>query len=288
VARTSAAVPTLNLGEPPRAVGARLRAQLAFGGVSQIGWLVFGFGMIFFWVFGARSDFSFVWFWGATESAHAQVLGSYDTHASVNDSPVTRYVYRFEHDGRAYEGEAFGSRPDDPVVAEWPAGDPETSRLRGLRRDVFPWPASFVVIFPFLGFLLLLAGLRVGWRAGNLFTRGRAAGGRLVDKRPTNTHVNDQPVWKLTFEFHDQRGQAHRVVAKTHRPQKLLDEREEPLLYDPVNPKRAVLMDSLPGNPRLSEDGTIGSGSPLPLYAYLALPAIVIVGNVLAAIAVWG
>ena len=69
--------------------------------------------------------------------------------------------------------------------------------------------------------------------------------------------MNNQTVYKLTFEFRTDDGGVYEVVSKTHLPQLLEDEAEEQLVYDPRNPARAVMLDNLPGSPDIDELGQI-------------------------------
>ena len=51
------------LAQPPRHVPWLVRSQVLFGGfASQFGWLFFGFGFIFVWIFGLNADFGGVLF----------------------------------------------------------------------------------------------------------------------------------------------------------------------------------------------------------------------------------
>ncbi len=53
----------------------------------------------------------------------------------------------------------------------------------------------------------------------------------------------------------------------------------EPLLYDPGAPSRAVLLDELPGNPRIDENGQIRLDSPAKTLLALIVPSVVIIGH---------
>jgi hypothetical protein len=78
-------LPLDRIEAPPRSVSALLTAQMMLGGaMSQIGWLVFGFGSIFFWVFAWHADLSGWRFRdGVTANVEGQSLGCRDTGYSV-------------------------------------------------------------------------------------------------------------------------------------------------------------------------------------------------------------
>jgi hypothetical protein len=151
--------------------------------------------------------------------------------------------------------------------------------VREMDRSLFS--LVFVVLFPLLGVVLVLRGIPRGRRRIELLRSGRPALGRLVDRRETNVTINDEPVIALTFEFTTEDGLRSRVVERTHRPQLLEDDEEEPLLYDARWPERAALLDHLPGAPRVDSRGRLhvklGPRTFLPLLLPLAVIVEVVV-----------
>ena len=55
-------------------------------------------------------------------------------------------------------------------------------------------------------------------RAIRLFKNGELTKGKLILKVPTNTKINEQTVYKLTFRFKDKLGNEFSVSDKTHLP----------------------------------------------------------------------
>jgi hypothetical protein len=100
-----------------------------------------------------------------------------------------------------------------------------------------------------------------------------SASRRLVDKQPTNTQINKQTVYKLTFEYTDESGATHRMTDKTHVTQLVEDEETERLFYDPRRPGHGKLVDLLPGRPIIADDGRIGWVSPVSAFVRALLPA---------------
>jgi hypothetical protein len=147
--------------------------------------------------------------------------------------------------------------------------------------DLSLFSLVLVVLFPLVGLVLALRGIPRGLRRIRLLRSGRPALGRLVDRRATNVTINDEPVIALTFEFTTEDGATARVVERTHRPQLLEDDEEEPLLYDPQWPERAALLDHLPGAPRVDGRGRLhvklGPRTFLPLLLPLAVIIAVVV-----------
>lgn len=147
-----------------------------------------------------------------------------------------------------------------------------------------PWPLNIVLFgFPFIGLTFIGIGLRKGLRGIRLLRRGMTASGRLVSKKPTNTQINGQRVFELTFEFTAADGKRYLAKASTHEPGPLEDNAAEPLLYDPADPTIAVMLDDLPGRPRIDDSSVTRThdGSVIPL---LLLPGAAIVGHALAAV----
>ena len=68
-------------------------------------------------------------------------------------------------------------------------------------------------------------------------------------------------------------------MAKTHRPEVLEDEEQELLLYDPSRPGYAVMLDNLPGNPRIDSAGDIRAGSAASALLVLVIPATALIGH---------
>lgn len=127
------------------------------------------------------------------------------------------------------------------------------------RGGAFEWPMLFILLFPVIGLTMMTVGVRKGLKALRLLTRGIPAQGRFVGQTATNVQINDTPVMAMTFEFKTVDGRTARCVAKTHETRELRDDSEEPLVYDPEDPSVAVLLDELPGRPRITEDSVVRS-----------------------------
>ena len=295
-----------SLADPPREVPWAVKLRVLFGGfLSQFGWAFFGFGMVFVWAFTANADLlGWYRFGGELEYAQGTVTAGEATHCSVNNSRVYANHYRFttgdgtEHTAVSY---ATGRRlsPGRQVRVEYPPGRPETSRIAGMRTSIFGVATLLVLIFPAAGLGLLLPGLWRGLRGIRLLRDGKQAVGRLIDRKPTRARVNNQPVWKLTFEFTAEDGGVFQVSARTHDTSRLSGEAPgslpgvaaasgggdgedaplEPLVYDPFRPARAALLDALPGGPRIDENGNIRVSRPLRTLAVLIAPAATILGH---------
>ena len=118
-------------------------------------------------------------------------------------------------------------------------------------------PSLALGCFPFIGLAFIAVGLRKGLRALRLLRNGIYTQGRLVGEQATAVQINDTTVMAMTFEFKTVDGRSARCVANTHLVHDLKDDAEEPLVYAPEDPSVAVLLDELPGKPRINADTVV-------------------------------
>jgi hypothetical protein len=248
-----------NLAGPPRSVPLLVRTKVLLGGfLTQFGCIFLGFGMIFVWAFTLNADLtSWYHFRGRLETAQGTVLHSEQTSFSVGGSehskgtPIYANHYSFVGPGNVeYEGVSYKKgralKKGGKVTVEYPPDQPERSRINGMRRSPMGLFGLMPIIFPLVGLCLMTVGLKKGIRGNRLLVIGHQTTGKLKSKVATSTKINNRTVFKLTFEFTAADGIGYEAVGKTHKPEKLEDEAEEPLLYDPILPSYAVMLDALP------------------------------------------
>ena len=278
----------MHFAVPPRSVPLSLRVLNFFNGAAQIGWAVFGFGMIFFWIFGARADFSFATF-HVDGQTRGRVIRVEETGASENKSPVRAHHYEYSVAGRTLTGVSYatggGAAEGEEVAVEYDEGTPERSRIAGMRREMFGPFAAFVVIFPAIGAAILYFGTTGGVHRNHLLRDGIMTTGTFVSREPTNMTINKQRVWEVTFEFTDRNGLRHEAKARSTDTSRLQDDAREPLLYDPNDPSKAYVLDEAPARPKF-EHGEL-AGRPLAALLSLILPGIVIGAHVLLVVKKW-
>jgi hypothetical protein len=142
-------------------------------------------------------------------------------------------------------------------------------RVLDMGRDRYLTSLSWLVMFfvllfvpaGILVFLLLLAGAGVKrWlnrRRLRLLERGRVARGYLVHRRDRKFAYEPTVNSLLTFDFEDHEGVRRRVSFQTYEASRLLAAAEPQIVFDPRNPRRAFLLATLPGSPRLLPDGRL-------------------------------
>lgn len=259
------------------------------GTVNQVCWLTLGIGMIFFWIMLFTVDFSFIHYTGTIELTTGTITDSHETNVSINDEAVIVNSYRFiATDGRPVEDFSYATgrwfRGGAKVTIEYPAGKPHLSRIKGMRRKPFGPLGLLFGIAPAAALGFAYIRVRKILKTKHLLQHGKLSTGVLVDKQTTGSEINDQAVYKLTFAFTDDDGHEHQVVHKTHKTEALEDDNEERLLYDPLQPDVALMVDTLPGLPDLDENGRIRQQS-VP-GGSLIIPALTLGGHGLYALSV--
>ena len=263
-----------------------LALQMLLGGAgTQIGWLIFAFGSIFFWMFAWQADLTGWRFRSdAIDTASGTAHGCRDTRYATGGSrssrgtPVYENRYRYIVDGMEYDGRSYATGTclhTSAVTVEYLRADPSYSRIRGMRRRLLgPW-ALLVALLPGAGLVVAAVGWRRGLLRLRLLRDGLPAPAAVVDKTPTNTKIMGRVVYRVTLEFTARDG-AHRVTVSTTEPERLGDDKPEMVLFDPLAPERALPVDSLPGELARDHVGRILPGAS---RAYLFLPAVALVLN---------
>jgi hypothetical protein len=268
-----------HLSPAPRPVPLSLQIVNFFNGIAQVGWLIFGFGMIFFWAFVTNADFSFVNFRGPHETVTGKVTRVEDTGASVNRQRVHASHYEYSVDGYFFTGVSYGTggsaSPGQSVEIEYAGGNPSRSRITGLRRAMFGPGVTFVSLFPLIGLLILVPSTISGIRRNRLLREGLLATGTLKSKSRTNVTINNRPLYELIFEFTARDGRRHEAKARSTATERLEDEAQEPLLYDPADPTRAYMFDEAPARPEIEANGDL-RGRPAAAVRSLILPGLMI------------
>ena len=195
-----------------RSIPISTRIAILFGGFkSQFGWAFFGFGMIFFWVFAMNADLSAFHFNKNTIETEGTAIRWQGTNSSENEVPVYKNYFLFtdehgvEHEGISYAtGRAVTA--GELLTVEYPEGKPEYARIKGMRNSMFSSFVLFVVIFPLVGLIFILLGLRRSYHALRLIRNGEITEGELIGKELTNTKINNRPVYRMTFSYKDEQG----------------------------------------------------------------------------------
>lgn len=188
----------------------------------------------------------------------------------TQEDNIHRFVVSYQVDGRRYRSGCYSSkqpyRCGDRVTVEYAVAHPQCARIRGM--GFLAAPASVMSIAGLIllpGLIWCMYGFWRHARTVRLLASGELAWGRLVDRKylrgghGTGIHLRlgNRGRWEYTFSFQPPHSEGYEVKARTDCGYERLleDEREEPLLYDPADPRKAVMLDNIPGWPRLDEKG---------------------------------
>ena len=100
-----------------------------------------------------------------------------------------------------------------------------------------------------------IGNIRRRRRSVRLLAHGRVAYATLAEKTEL-VGSRDNKLYALRFTFEDG-GIERTIELRTSRPKPLTDDRSEQIVYLAEEPEKAELVDALPGQPRVSLDGTI-------------------------------
>jgi hypothetical protein len=144
------------------------------------------------------------------------------------------------------------------------------------------FPQVLVVVFITVAVLTLGALLARNARDLRLLRRGRTTVGHLVARHTTETRGDT--VWTLTWEYATDRGLRRTAVeVPEHEAGRLVDDHAEPMLYDPLVPERALVLDALPDRIRVV-DGRLVTSSPNRVGLRLLPVAVALAGLCLGAV----
>lgn len=249
---------------------------------SQLCWLIFAFTMVFFWIFAAHADLSFLTFRPPYEITSGTVTDSQPTAATQGGSRIFANHYTYSADGRPRTGvsysSGFGSDRGERVAVEYSPANPDRSRIAGQRRAMFaPW-IMFVAIFPAIALLVLLATMKLGRQRNEMLARGTLTHGVFKDRAGTNVYVNRRRVFDLIFEFTARDGSKRTATRRTSHPERFESSAQEAILYDPDDPSRAQLVRDFSRMPPVDLDGQF-LGRPSAAVMALIVPALVTVVN---------
>jgi len=232
----------------------RLRILHLFGRTSFIiGFLFTLIGLIFVSYFSFQINWK-IYFAGKKDLVATQgiITGFQETEYTTNDKPLFSYNYRYSD---ASESIYFGNFLEfegqysigQPVDIEYLIKAPSSSRFMGRDRKNFDQIMFLGGIGAIVaGLFFLIPSSRRTRRERKIIMSGLPTEGKLVLAEPTNLRVNEQPVYKLTFEFRSGRNTSERCSIRSHLIRNLSNEHKEKLIYDPRTPSNAIVIDTLP------------------------------------------
>lgn len=235
------------------------------GGQSFAWPWVFGWGFVM-WLFVGLGGMDLAtearFLMTPVERTTGKIVACADTNTEVNERTVVAFEFSYadaqggEHRATSYAQENYKTA-GTPVQIEYLASAPDKARIEGMRLSSLPFFVILIMgIFPGIGVLLIVFGLRKGLKARKLLRDGRLALASIFSRESTGTRINEKPVMKITYTFTDQDGLPHRFVHKTHEIEAITDDAGgERILYDPKRPEEACFIDELPGSGVVTPEG---------------------------------
>jgi hypothetical protein len=223
---------------------------------AQIGWLIFGFGSIFFWTFAWHADLSG---WRFRAGKAARVTGEllncratpYSSGGSEDSAgtPIYANEYHYQVNGASIGGVSYdtGNCAQSRVTVEYLIAAPEISRIEGMRRDVLSGWCALVALLPATGLAVIVGAWRRGVLRNKLLREGVSAQGQVTGKVATASETMGRTDYRVTVAFVARDGVERQVAMRTNRPEKLADPACSMVLYDPADPQRVLPVAGFPG-----------------------------------------
>jgi len=181
----------------------------------------------------------------------AIITGWKEKHYEVNDQSLFEYHYSYLlDDEQSYSGAfldyAGTYEVGQPIEIQYLKNAPEESRFIGKDRSNY----HQIMFLAGLGCMIvalifLYPSYRKTRRERRIIMRGLPTEAKLLHAEPTNLKINEQTVFKLTFEFLAGHNKPQKISVRSHLLQNLNGE-EETLIYDPRRPMDAVVIRTLP------------------------------------------
>jgi len=186
-------------------------------------------------------------------SAPAIITDSIETRYSVNDSFLFEYHYTYTLDGETSNSGSFleyeaAYHQEQEIQINYLITNPEISRFSGKDRRNFDQIMLLAGLGGcIIGFVFLVPSIRKTRKERKILTTGHPAKGKLIHAEPTNMSVNEQTVFKLTFEYLTGSSIPQQFSIRSHMIRNISEEHFETLVYDPRQPSNAIIIDTLPG-----------------------------------------
>jgi hypothetical protein len=272
---------------PPRNIDWFTQLTILFGGfMQQFGWFFFGFGMIFFWIFGWNSHAMVsLGTWGKWIPTEGTIFMVEPTSARENEVVVYKITLQYQVQGQTFLSDVYktggGYSEGQSVKVEYNKRLPNVARMEGTRRGLFSSWALMVVIFPLVGLGFIIGSLRTNLKFLDLLKIGDYVRGKIVAKNSTGStiKINNRtyPVYEYKFEF-QHKTSTYFATCKTHLTENVEDEEREIILFDRFRPDKSIVYDAMPNAPKILPEGIID-----PAYIskgwVLLVPAISIIGH---------
>ncbi|WP_196894719.1 hypothetical protein [Aureivirga marina] len=187
---------------------------------------------------------------GNIKKQTGEIINIYNAGLTINEDEFYGIEYKFKLDDFEDTGISYGTnnnlREGDFVTIEYAEGNPSANRVADM--DIILGKDYLIIIlFPLvIGLILIYLNTKKGLQNYKILVEGIVDKGKLIEKSPTLIRVNDRRVYKLVFQYEDKSKNKYTTHVKTQFTKKLEDENYESLIYLESEPKKVVIIDSLP------------------------------------------
>ena len=187
---------------------------------------------------------------GETERAMATTLIVDNIGYSENDWEWYHVVYRIDIGERTYYGDSYiredGLTDGPQMPVNYLKSDPDVSVLVGGQGyKIKMVGVVFGIIFLVAGIIMSLFAIKRFRRVISIIGDYGVSPGSLKYSEPTNMTVNDVPVMRYLYEYHDADGRPYvNRQSTTHQHDKY--EEEETIIYAASDPENSSLLKNVP------------------------------------------
>lgn len=185
-----------------------------------------------------------------------QLVDLVATNSSIDEEPVWEFVYEYQlPNGEYLTSFSYSTgfahlQIGDSVMVQYHPENRYISRIEGMRTTVFGPGGLVLGMFTVIGIPFVLLGLSQGLSRAKLVRHGMLTTAKLVARTQTNMSVNDNPVYKYTYEFTTDDGRTVQTHIKTHKPIGRKKTSVFELIYLPQKPQKALLLQLQPQSVR--------------------------------------
>jgi len=174
----------------------------------------------------------------------------FETGTTINDETVYGYDYIFlspigDLNWTSYQL-GYHYKIGDTVEVEYNTVRPDVNRIKGMNNTpggIF----SLLFMLPFfVGIVWSMVNIKSGIRKFQILKIGEFTQTVFLRRESTPFRLNDRRVYKYVFNFTDKFGEEHQLKSNTNNPEKFEPTEKVIAVYDPQDPKRSFLVDSLP------------------------------------------
>jgi hypothetical protein len=243
---------TYRSNDTPREVPLGIKAKIMTANAFfWIGFMFFIIGSIIGYAFSFSMDFKSLGF-HPDQTTTGKIITQEATNCTENKREIYQYNFEFSTGHTTLQGSSYSSDFADSynsIEVEYESKNPQNARIVGMRSAPFSaWIGLLLGISPLIGLAFLAFAVSRGFKNIYLVTNGMLTKGKVLGKEATNTKINGRTLFRMIFEFKTQNGHTAQAKCTTTEPEKVLDEAEELLVYDPRQPEKAVLLDTLNGS----------------------------------------